>query len=789
MTPSNDEPPNDHQGDPETSGPNGPKRKDLRREETTDSYRESEIRSKDWDLSFDDQRLHDGAPRSHPSSATQADGSEATEAFERDRSEQDQPTRLFRESEVGGRADRRDPLAHPSKTLQQMSVELGMTLDPTVRPGSVGRLHNYEVQGLIGHGGMGVVARAVDETLARQVAIKVMNRKLLTSPRARERFLREARSAASINHPNVVTIHAVHEQDGTPFLVMECVDGCGLDELIKEQKSIPINDAIDIGIQIARGLQAAHDCNVIHRDVKPGNVLIQSGLRRVKLTDFGLARLIVEKSELTSLGDIVGTPSYMAPEQVEAEKVTPRTDLFSLGCILYAMIDGSSPFRGATPLASAHLIRKHDPPRLSIKYPHVPAEYDALIADLLAKSPSKRPDSATTVVNRLQKLLAEINRQDSTFGIVESENNQQKRLKWFGLGTVMVGLVAAAVVFASMILKPDRPEPMDPQTAPAIEVLQADNAQGNEVLNSILGASAGETLDLPPGRFSMGMTLTSNLPSGLILRGGPDVVLVTEDRPALQLIDVPSLTLQDIQFETNGRQNALMIQGKCEGLQIKDCTFRTSLESSAGSSLVHFRDRVTGTAASPIVVSGCVFETNRVALVIGNVDAMEMSNQHLTLRDCDFTSRGDGRGIGLVAYGALQDLSVRDCRFQGGNVAISLQCPSSVETKRVEIERCVFYRSPVVFHFNRTNSGQDIRIRQCIGVDGHDIRHLGKRDEFLGWFDGNQAIETRSPNDSKSLRPSDSIEPPWTKGGIDLLQSLDPNDAGFLKRNDAVLNR
>lgn len=178
----------------------------------------------------------------------------------------------------------------------------------------MGKLGKYEVTELIGQGGMGVILRGFDESLDRQVAIKLLLRRLANSSTARRRFTREARAVAVISHPNVLTIHAVEEQHGQPFLVMEFVNGGSLHDRIRKNAPLPLDDMLQLGFQIASGLAAAHQQGIIHRDIKPANVMLESQVDRVKITDFGLARVAMENSDLTSQGNQLGTPAYMSPE-------------------------------------------------------------------------------------------------------------------------------------------------------------------------------------------------------------------------------------------------------------------------------------------------------------------------------------------------------------------------------------------------------------------------------------------------------------------------------------------
>jgi len=223
-------------------------------------------------------------------------------------------------------------------------------LAPSQKPGSLGCLGHYEALEVVGRGGMGVVFRAFDTKLHRVVAIKALAPQLATSSAARQRFVREARAAAAVTHDNVLAIHAVEDQSPVPYLVMQFIDGPTLQKKLDRTGQLPLKEILRIGLQIAEGLAAAHRHGLVHRDVKPANILLENGVERVKLTDFGLARA-GDDARLTQSGVVAGTPLYMSPEQAQGEAVDFRSDLFSLGSVLYAMCSGRPPFRAPTAVA------------------------------------------------------------------------------------------------------------------------------------------------------------------------------------------------------------------------------------------------------------------------------------------------------------------------------------------------------------------------------------------------------------------------------------------------------
>lgn len=288
--------------------------------------------------------------------------------------------------------------------------ELTRFLAPPERPDEIGRLGPYRILAVLGQGGMGVVFRAHDPALDRLVALKAMLPGMAAVPNARERFLREAKAAAALKHPHVVTIFQVGEDRGVPFLAMEFLEGESLDARIRRQGQLPLAEVLGIGRETALGLAAAHARGLVHRDIKPANLWLeaspgrQPGESHVKILDFGLARATADQAHLTSSGMIVGTPAYMAPEQTEGKPVDPRCDLFSLGCVLYQMSTGTLPFHGESTIAVLRSLALHEPPPVGAVRPEAPRKLSTLVAHLLAKKPEDRPASAQEVAETLRDL-------------------------------------------------------------------------------------------------------------------------------------------------------------------------------------------------------------------------------------------------------------------------------------------------------------------------------------------------------------------------------------------------
>jgi hypothetical protein len=311
------------------------------------------------------------------------------------------PRRLAEEFAAGALDDTRTepPAGDPDEPLG--------FLEPSDQPDSLGRLGHYEVREVVGRGGMGVVLKAFDEQLHRVVAIKVMAPQLATSATARKRFVREARAQAAVTHDHVVTIHAVDDAGPLPHIVMQFVAGQSLQDRLDRSGPLHLPEVLRIGMQAAAGLAAAHAQGLVHRDVKPANILLENGVERVKLTDFGLARA-ADDASLTQSGAVAGTPAFMSPEQAEGKPVDARSDLFSLGSVLYAMGTGRPPFRAGTSMGVLKRVCEDTPAPIREANPEIPDWLAAVVEKLHAKDPAARFQSAAEVADVLGRHLAHV---------------------------------------------------------------------------------------------------------------------------------------------------------------------------------------------------------------------------------------------------------------------------------------------------------------------------------------------------------------------------------------------
>ena len=279
----------------------------------------------------------------------------------------------------------------------------GVPSEPNFAPpehaDEVGTFGRYRV---LKKGGMGAVYLGYDGALERKVALKMMLPQDAANVAARERFLREARSAAKVQSDHVVTIFDVGEAGGVPFIAMEYLLGHPLDQYLKSKGELPLAQVLRVARETAIGLAAAHGLGLVHRDIKPANLWLEAPNGRVKLLDFGLARATDDDVHLTNSGAVVGTPAYMSPEQGRGLKVDHRSDLFSLGVMLYRLCTGKMPFTGATTMAVLTSLAMDTPTPPRQLNPHLPEALEAIVERLLAKNPAGRFQTATEVADALR---------------------------------------------------------------------------------------------------------------------------------------------------------------------------------------------------------------------------------------------------------------------------------------------------------------------------------------------------------------------------------------------------
>jgi WD40 repeat protein len=507
-------------------------------------------------------------------------------------------------------------------------------LQPPGQPKALGRLGHYEVLEVLGRGAFGIVFRAFDTTLERVVAIKVLAPEMAATSPARKRFLREARAAAQVRHENVVPIHAV-EEEPLPYLVMDYIPGETLQHRLDRTGPLDAAEVAAIGRQVAEGLAAAHAAGLIHRDIKPTNVLVEAGPRlRVKITDFGLARA-ADDASITQSGMIAGTPLYMSPEQAQGGTLDHRTDLFSLGSVLYAITSGRPPFRAPSTLAVLRRVAEEEPRPIPEVIPEAPAWLCRVIAKLMAKDSAGRFQTAAEVAASLEAGPAG---PEAVPLPTPRPVARPRRLLLVG-GTVV--LVAGLAVLAYVLTRPGPAPPGDPgltgkaQDAPAGVPVPSPR----ELAARPAAADALRREDIPPAVLAAaGRGNPTDVPRELVaVLGGPSF---RHRRRALSIRLSPDGTLLASREES---QPGLVVWDSATGQG------RFTLNAPEGN--------VGDFAFSPD--SRFLAATNDRGAIIWNLETRQVVHTFKghtdSLRCVNFSPKGDR----LVTSGHKQDRTVR----------------------------------------------------------------------------------------------------------------------------------
>jgi serine/threonine protein kinase len=349
----------------------------------------------------------------------------------------------------------------------------------------LGAIDHFDLLQPLGSGGMGFVYKAYDRRLQRLVAVKVLSPTMASTGAARQRFLREAQAAATIVSPHVVPIHSIGTIGGLPYLVMSYVDGTDLQHWIHDNGKMAIVDSLRIGQQISAGLLAAHQQGIVHRDVKPGNVLIRPAILQASITDFGLA-MVADEASLTNSGLTPGTPSFMSPEQARGETIDARSDWYSLGCVLYTMLVGHPPYRGPHAVAILTRMLSEEPKPPSHYRPEIPPWLDRLVLLLLHRDADRRLADGENV----QRLFADcIRHLENPSRYALPGDLMPRKLAFRPVGYAMAGIIA--LISLMMIWRVYQPA-VWPGTA---KVPAVSSSMTAETLHQHNGFSHGPTIE------------------------------------------------------------------------------------------------------------------------------------------------------------------------------------------------------------------------------------------------------------------------------------------------------
>lgn len=429
-----------------------------------------------------------------------------------------------------------DPL--PESSLDSVLKLLGPTDDPQM----LGRIGTYEIVGVIGRGGMGVVFKAFDGALNRFVAIKMLLPHLAVSGAARKRFAREGKAAAAVIDDNVLPIYAVAEWQGIPYLVTQYSRSATLQARIADQGPLEPKEILRIGMQTARGLAAAHAQGLVHRDIKPSNILLDGAVERAMLTDFGLARA-ADDASITRTGVIAGTPQYMSPEQARAGTVDGRSDLFGLGCVMYAMSTGRPPFRAESSYAILRLITDHEPKSIREINVDIPDWLCGIIAKLMAKDANDRYATAAEVAELLESCLAHL-QQPSTIplppkaqaAVLTKPRTQSNARRWsprnWVIGCAIACGCAAFAIFAGVIIVLE----LNKGTLTIeskVDGVKIKITQGEKVVDELTLEKKAQSVRIAAGKYNIeieGDSDSVQIDNGNITlsRGGTEVVRIVQ---------------------------------------------------------------------------------------------------------------------------------------------------------------------------------------------------------------------------------------------------------------------
>ena len=408
-----------------------------------------------------------------------------------------------------------------ARALENRAAEVTRLLPASESDGAVGQVGGYQIIRLLGAGSTGIVYEATDQDLNRKVALKILRPSL--GDAARDRFMNEARAAAAISHPNVITIYQVGVEGPLAFIAMELTEGQTLESRLNEVAFVPQDDIKKIGTQVAQGLAAAHRNGLIHRDIKPANVWLKSENDQAVILDFGLARIADDDPQMTATGMLAGTPNFMSPEQTRGLELDGRSDLFSLGCLMYRASTGKLPFGTTGILATLQSIQHDDPRAPKLLNPHVSDDFSDLVMALLEKQPVNRPETADQLVKALQSERKQWPFAVSMYGERDIGSSTRPALpvtetaarskrfggwRWVTAALLLIGLGGLGWFFAPQIVRiaTDRGELVIDAKDEAVEVEVMNGGQRVRVIDT----KTDQSIEIESGEYDLRLKDSTN---------------------------------------------------------------------------------------------------------------------------------------------------------------------------------------------------------------------------------------------------------------------------------------
>jgi serine/threonine protein kinase len=665
----------------------------------------------------------------------------------------------------------------------------------------------YQLLEKLGAGGMGAVFRARDAKLERAVAIKMLPEGSAPDEGAVARFRREARALARLSHPGIIQAHDSGEEGGRPFLVMELVQGQSLAALLREQGRVAPARTADFAYQAALALHHAHQTGLVHRDVKPSNLLLSPD-GRVRLLDLGLARFLqdqIGEAHLTRTGAGMGTPDYCAPEQFrDARNADVRSDIYSLGCTLYHLIAGRVPFPGSSFSEKAEAHETKEPTPLEGLCPEVPAGLALAVGRMLAKRPADRFQTMADVAEALMPHVAGSSaafpqiRKSATWDgsrLATLTARPRRRLAVWAGAAAAVLLLAGLVVLVGLIAwwfgpngsqvaekhsteparsdsSPKRDEPAAQAEDPNVLTVSKEEKDGGKfrtisaALETVKPGQTIRVVDSEVYRESLAITGASMYAD--ITREAPAGAVLETTAPQGRLIEisgVPGVTLRQLRLRASSTQNATLVvaNGNVSGLRLEGLELSSEGTGSGNNGFELLGTGATDGDPVPVIVQGCRFRGLSVAVALGS-PKLELSVSRAAVRDGLFINCA----LGVVAYGKVNTIQIVGNRFWGAKfAALQLQRLSPSSERILLANNTCFECSSAFRLWDNAAKGKDVQIRNnlILGAERWDMYFVEAEDLLTARGFGDGSIVAKAydigHNWREGRRPAEADLKPW----------------------------